>query len=350
MSTEETESFEYALDGEGNKILPNLGLRATCPYCGTEVYAACGEKNRYHWRHNNTSDSHCDEWYEMTLWHLKWQELFPLECREVVMKKGDKTHRADVKVGNLIIEFQHSSLDNPEVKERELFYGSDSTKIIWIIDGTANRLLGTWRKHLTPEKLKPVFLVDKESNIYFQTEGYVGIPLIRNVDKEDGLPIGLVINPEYPNFIDLGDYIACPLEKFLDPNRKQFGTTTGTIYSKNWGRRKNPSTKKYYGEDVCGFHAQDFILVKKNDFIKVVYNIPTELDYFEKITICDEEVLNNREFSKRDKERLFLTKKKEDKYANYTIDELEKRYQEDINTFKNEKKIKDNLTRIIYFR
>lgn len=347
MTTAEKKgSFYYALDEEGNKRPPTPDLRATCPCCGTEVYAACGKIIKHHWRHKNTSDSHCDDWYEMTLWHLQWQELFPVESREVVMQKGEIRHRADVKIGNLIIEFQHSSLSNPKVKERESFYGSDPNKIIWIIDGTANRVLGTWEKKLNPENLKPVYIVDKESNIYFQTEGYVGIPLIRNVDEKDGLPIGLVVNPEDPTFVDLGDYIACPLEKLLDSKRPILGTTTGTTYSKRWGNRKKVSRQYFY--DLDAFHSQDFILVKKNDFVEVIYNLPTESGSFNKITICDEDVLETRKNYKRNKEWFFLSLKKQEKYANYTIDELDKEYQEAINTLK--KKNKDNLTTIRYFR
>ncbi|MFM5988410.1 MAG: hypothetical protein ACKO9I_24405 [Sphaerospermopsis kisseleviana] len=333
MTTENKGSFYYALDEEGNKIPPTPKVKATCPCCGTEVYAACGKIIKHHWRHKNTSDSHCDEWYDMTLWHLEWQELFPVESREVVMQKGGIRHRADVKIGNLIIEFQHSSLSNPKVKERELFYGSDANKIIWIIDATNNRVFDWWIKYLNPEELRPVFVVDKESNIYCQTQGYVGIPLICNINE---LPKSLVINPEYPTFIDLGEYIACPLEKIEYEMSR-------TIYSNKWGHRKKRSKKELLEYDQDFIYAQDFILVRKNDFLKIIYDMPTKLDFFTSIKICDQEVLNRREYFK-EKRKKFLTEimEKDEEYAGRTMDEMEEMYMKII-VQQGKKKMQKNL-------
>ncbi|MBD2663345.1 myosin, N-terminal, SH3 domain protein [Richelia sinica FACHB-800] len=351
MTTENKGSFYYALDEEGNKIPPTPKVKATCPCCGTEVYAACGKIIQHHWRHKNTSDSHCDEWYEMTPWHLKWQELFPLECREVVMQKNKEIHRADVKIGNLIIEFQHSNLSNENVRERELFYSSDANKIIWIIDATNNRVFEQWKKYLCPENIRTIFIVDKESNIYFELEGYVYIPLIRNIGKK-GLPIGLVINPEYPTFIDLGEYIACPLEKITYE-------MTRTMYSHKWGHRKQLSKKElleyeYLEDDYKrGFiYAQDFILVKKNDFVKIIYDIPTDLDYFTSIKICDQEVLNRRKYFKEERKK-FLTEmmKKHEEYASHTMDEMEEMYMEQIVVVeqRGKKKMEEHLRRFFLY-
>lgn len=334
MTTAEKKgSFYYALDEEGNKRPPTPDLRATCPCCGTEVYAACGKIIKHHWRHKNTSDSHCDEWYEMTLWHLQWQELFPLECREVVMQKGEIRHRADVKIGNLIIEFQHSSLGNPKVKERELFYGSDANKIIWIIDATNNRVFDIWKEYLNTENLRPVFIVDKESNIYFQTEGYVGIPLICNIKK---LKKGLVINPEYPTFIDLGEYIACPLEEITYE-------MTRTMYSEKWGHRKKPSKEELWEYDQDFIYAQKFILVKKNEFVKIIYRIPTDWDSFKSIKICDQDVLDRREDYKEER-KTYITKLMEidEEFASYTMDKREEIYMYMVKR-QGKKKMQDNL-------
>ncbi|MTJ09150.1 hypothetical protein [Anabaena sp. UHCC 0204] len=336
MTTEKKGSFYYALDEEGNKIPPTPRVKATCPCCGTEVYAACGKIIKHHWRHKNTSDSHCDEWYDMTLWHLQWQELFPVESREVVMQKGEIRHRADVKIGNLIIEFQHSSLSNPKVKERELFYGCDANKIIWIIDATNNRVFDWWIEYLKTEKLRPIFIVDKESNIYFQTEGYVDIPLICNINE---LPKGLVVNPEYPTFIDLGEYIACPLEKITYE-------MTRTIYSNKWGHRKKRSKKEMSEYDQDFIYAQDFILVKKNDFVKIIYDIPTELDSFKSMKICDEEALNRREYCKEERKKFLIKMMEEhEDYASRTMDEMEEIYMKYIVKQQGKKKMQENLRR-----
>jgi hypothetical protein len=290
----------YALDKQEKKIAPTSGLTAICPCCRTEVIAKTGNIKQHHWAHKSLAD--CDGWYEMTAWHLQWQQLFALECREVVMQKGDIKHRADVKIGNLIIEFQHSTLSSWQVEERELFYGSDVNKLIWIIDGTGNRVWDGWKEQLSSETAKPVFITDKDSKIYFELVGYCGISIARQLS----LPIGLVVNPKYPTFVDLGEYIACPLE-----------TSAYTInrigYSQKWGHKSALSVL-----------AQCFVLVHKDSFIKSLYHLPTNLSSFQSIKLCDEETIAKRG------ERIEIAKRNEEEARNQMKkrEELKKRKEE----------------------
>ena len=46
----------------------------------------------------------------MSLWHTLWQDLFPIDNIEVPITVDDKTHIADVKIGDKIIEFQQQHL------------------------------------------------------------------------------------------------------------------------------------------------------------------------------------------------------------------------------------------------
>ncbi len=272
----------YALNESGNKILPKSKLKGICPCCRAEVIAKCGNIKLHHWSHKTLTQ--CDQWYEMTAWHLGWQSLFPVEYREVVIQKDGVSHRADIKIDNLIIEFQHSALSAAKIKERELFYGSDTNKLIWVVDATKNRVW-VWDSMLTAENFKKIFIVDKDNNIYFELLGYSGIFIKREVSL---LPISLVVNPKFPVFIDLGEYVACPLEKAAN----QISNTT---YSYKWGHQTRQ-----------GIRIDSFILVNKKEFVELLPKLPTKLSSFQSLKFCDEYTLSKREeyieFAKREQE------------------------------------------------
>lgn len=118
----------YAVN-DGQRITATPGGAAVCPSCGSPVVAKCGKIKVWHWSHS-TRD--CDSWSEgMTEWHASWQDLFPLEWREVVIRRGKQFHRADVLLPNgRVVEFQHSSIGVGEIREREQFYQN----MIWVFD------------------------------------------------------------------------------------------------------------------------------------------------------------------------------------------------------------------------
>ncbi|WP_051470173.1 competence protein CoiA [Fischerella sp. PCC 9605] len=125
--------MQYGLiAGERTKAYP--GGKAVCPTCGEELVAKCGSIKIWHWSHK--SDSDCDKWSEgETEWHLGWKNMFPKELQEVVIKKGDVIHRADVCIPTwdgkqFVVELQHSPISPEEIKEREEFYED----MVWIFD------------------------------------------------------------------------------------------------------------------------------------------------------------------------------------------------------------------------
>lgn len=108
------------------RIVAQPGITgATCPACGQDVVAKCGELVAWHWAHKAAE---CDAWSDgETLWHTRWKMRFPAECREVVMGP----HRADVKLpSGTIIEFQRSHLSIEDLRAREEFYGDD---MLWVV-------------------------------------------------------------------------------------------------------------------------------------------------------------------------------------------------------------------------
>jgi hypothetical protein len=115
------------IDGERYMAYP--GMKAQCPSCDDVVIAKCGEIKQWHWAHTRND---CDPWAEgMTKWHIGWQERFPQDLREIVMRRDRETHRADVRLSSgKVIEFQYSSISTQEIGQREFFYRD----MVWVFD------------------------------------------------------------------------------------------------------------------------------------------------------------------------------------------------------------------------
>jgi competence CoiA-like predicted nuclease len=128
--------MQFAIDYQNNRISPTkTGQQAFCPGCMGEVISSCGKIKIWHWRHKV---SECDSWYEPeSEWHRNWKECFDSNEREVIIKKDDVWHRADVytKKG-IVIEFQNSSISPEEIQAREEFYD----KMIWVLNGQKFKL------------------------------------------------------------------------------------------------------------------------------------------------------------------------------------------------------------------
>jgi len=127
--------MRYALDETNEQIDAYEADKTTsyhCPICSGAVVPRQGECNSWHFAHVNACE---DDWsYDMSEWHMEWQNKFPLENREnIITYKGQK-HRADIKIGKYIIEFQHSKITAAEFNERNNFYTKAGFKVIWLFD------------------------------------------------------------------------------------------------------------------------------------------------------------------------------------------------------------------------
>ena len=105
-----------------------------CPVCHESLLIRRGQVKQHHFAHKK--DTQCkDSWkHDMTEWHYSWQECFPIENREIVMRSGDVIHRTDVFTNGTVIEFQHSPMSPEEFKERNEFYNSLGYKVVWVFD------------------------------------------------------------------------------------------------------------------------------------------------------------------------------------------------------------------------
>ena len=104
-----------------------------CRTCKSLVYVREGTQNAKHFAHKARECT--DSWhYDMSEWHLRMQSYFPLESREVVVKSGNKTHRADILIDKTVIEFQHSPISADEYQDRNDFFESLGYRIAWVFD------------------------------------------------------------------------------------------------------------------------------------------------------------------------------------------------------------------------
>lgn len=118
---------------DGEKSEATKGDKGSCPSCGSELVAKCGEFKVNHWAHKGRRN--CDPWWENeTEWHRSWKDCFPKEWQEIVHideKTGEK-HIADVKTeSDWVLEFQHSPINPEERVSRNSFY----PKLVWVLDG-----------------------------------------------------------------------------------------------------------------------------------------------------------------------------------------------------------------------
>lgn len=152
---------------DGQRVTPKKHEQAICPCCQQKVFAKCGTIKIWHWAHESLAD--CDDWYEpMTQWHLDWQQQFPENWREIIIRdryfSTGTIHRADIQLPNgVVIEFQNSPISPQEILKREGFY----RKMIWVVNAQnfsifnhkkANHYEWLWARKAWACAKMPVFL------------------------------------------------------------------------------------------------------------------------------------------------------------------------------------------------
>lgn len=128
--------MKIALDMNNNRISAEDAVKSgeyRCPICSSKVILRQGKINVSHFAH---ASAECeDKWnYDMSEWHYSMQEYFDVTQREVIVRHNGQVHRADVLLGNKIIEFQHSPISYDEIAERNNFYRSAGYQIAWVFD------------------------------------------------------------------------------------------------------------------------------------------------------------------------------------------------------------------------
>ncbi|MBU2912699.1 competence protein CoiA [Reichenbachiella agariperforans] len=119
---------------DGSRTEASKGATGSCPVCGSDLIAKCGELKINHWAHKKIRN--CDTWWESeTEWHRSWKNKFPTDWQEYAFTddtSGEK-HIADIfSEHGWVVEFQHSHIKPEERISRENFY----KKMVWVVDGT----------------------------------------------------------------------------------------------------------------------------------------------------------------------------------------------------------------------
>ena len=124
-----------------------------CPVCGEQLTFRKGTVNRAHFAHKVKTDClwGADKDYKSE-WHMRMQEYFPKEEREVrfVDPSSGEIHIADVFIERekTVIEFQKSPIKESEFLSRTFFHLNSGRKIVWVFDeskGTPDNDFGRFR-------------------------------------------------------------------------------------------------------------------------------------------------------------------------------------------------------------
>ncbi len=132
----------FAIDSNGNRIYAGDSVRHTdcyCPVCGEPVTHKVGKIKRPHFAHR--ADTNCyfgrDKDYKSE-WHIRMQDYFPLETREIRFKDAEtgEIHIADVFLSDLntVLEFQRSTITEEEFYSRTMFHLKNGRRIAWLFD------------------------------------------------------------------------------------------------------------------------------------------------------------------------------------------------------------------------
>ncbi len=111
---------------------------STCPECGGELTARCGEVVTWHWAHRPKERRGC--WHSESEWHLGWKaayESLPGWIVEAPLQIGGRTFRADAmnpRTG-AVREFVHSL--SPAYIEKHRALAAAGLDVLWIFDGVA---------------------------------------------------------------------------------------------------------------------------------------------------------------------------------------------------------------------
>ncbi|HJC53172.1 MAG TPA: hypothetical protein H9933_07505 [Candidatus Alistipes merdavium] len=167
------------VNNKRERALP--GLSGICPFCGQKMIAKCGTQRINHWAHNNTLT--CDNWQRTeTEWHRAWKNEFPQEWQEVIFNNssvGEK-HIADVYTEHgIVLEFQHSHLNERERYSREYFYG----KMIWVVDalrlkGSISKLVMHFKDSMGVTKTPALFLTPTPEQCFPQEWTNRSVPVV----------------------------------------------------------------------------------------------------------------------------------------------------------------------------
>ena len=131
------------------------GVDCVCKVCGEKLVLKKGDIKRPHFAHNTKGTCSYDDRDNKSPWHIRMQEYFPKEDREILFidKRTGEKHIADVYLAdkNTVIEFQHSDIKREEFLKRTEFHISNNRRIVWVFDESVKKPLENDLGKLRPD-------------------------------------------------------------------------------------------------------------------------------------------------------------------------------------------------------
>jgi len=131
-------SYDYALmlygiTNNGNRILADKNLKATCPHCKSSLVPKCGKIKIHHWAHKQAKE--CLYSHGMTKWHYDWLIHFNnLSSQGWEVEYFFNSVRFDVynPITKKAIEFQRI-VDIDYISQKIEICKNASIKLFWLI-------------------------------------------------------------------------------------------------------------------------------------------------------------------------------------------------------------------------
>lgn len=143
-----------AVDQNGERVYAENDGKITncfCPVCSEKLTHKKGKVRRPYFAHKTNSNCVYDK-DSKSEWHIRMQEYFPKENREVrfVEEKTGEIHIADVFLAEAetVLEFQHSPISWEEFWGRTRFHITNGRRIVWLFDESSRseKDFGRFRK------------------------------------------------------------------------------------------------------------------------------------------------------------------------------------------------------------
>lgn len=170
------------------------------------IYRKCTGKQSHFAHLPNVICKH--EALNKSKWHIEWQDMFANEFREIIMYD----HRADIKIDNIVLEFQHTYMSKSDIEERECFYTNVAKcHLIWIFD------CSSWEFEIDKSRTKLTY--NRGSKYMFAAK----CKLVLDLGKRDVFIVDKRVSNIFIGYIlPINDFICkyLNLSKYVNPNSR----------------------------------------------------------------------------------------------------------------------------------
>ncbi len=150
---------------------------------GHPVVGKQGLKVVWHYAHVSAADNECSR--SMGPWHHWWQDRVEPDFLEIIIKRNEKKHIADMINGDdVVVEFQKSVVPQSTIIEREQFYDN----MIWVFCCVEHRMkevcqIGRYMKLMMLGGSKYFLDAKKRSFLDFDRRGLLEVLKVTNASK-----------------------------------------------------------------------------------------------------------------------------------------------------------------------